>query len=250
MEGLLLPLLGIGGGLAVWHAAVVWSSTRVFPSPLAVASGIGELARRGVLPGYIASSLLRVAVGYGLAALAGIPLGTVMGRYRSAGTALNPVVQLLRPISPLAWIPIAILTLGVGDGAAIFLIFLGAFFPIVFATMNGVIAVPAMYVQAGENFGLSAGALLWRVILPAALPQVLSGLRIALGIAWIVVVAAEMLAVDSGLGYLIIDARNAGKRYDLVVAGMVLIGTIGLALDRLMRRLERLRSVRWGFHNE
>jgi NitT/TauT family transport system permease protein len=107
-----------------------------------------------------------------------------------------------------------------------------------------------MFRNAGENFGLSPASLLRRVIFPASLPQILIGLRIALGIAWLVVVAAEMIAVDSGLGYLIIDSRNAGKRYDLVVAGMLLIGLIGLGLDSGIRRLERLPSLRWGFTND
>jgi NitT/TauT family transport system permease protein len=113
--------------------------------------------------------------------------------------------------------------------------------------MNGVRGIPSMYLRAGRNFDLSPLARLGRVVLPAALPQVLTGLRIALGIAWLVVVAAEMIAVDSGLGYLVIDSRNAGKRYDLVVAAMILIGGIGIVLNVLVRRIERLRSVRWGF---
>jgi NitT/TauT family transport system permease protein len=110
-------------------------------------------------------------------------------------------------------------------------------------------SVPKIYVRAGRNFGLSRSALFLRVVLPAALPRILLGLRVALGVAWLVVVAAEMIAIDSGLGYLIIDARNAGKRYDLVVAGILLIGVIGLALDLLMRSLEKLRPVRWGFRS-
>ena len=145
---------------------------------------------------------------------------------------------MLRPISPLAWIPVAILLLGVGDRAAIFLIFLGALFPIVVACVDGVANVPSVYRRAGRNFGLSNSQLLARVVFPAALPNILVGLRIALGIAWLVVVAAEMVAVDSGLGYLVIDSRNSGKRYDLVVAAMLLIGLIGLTLDLLFRSLE------------
>jgi NitT/TauT family transport system permease protein len=124
---------------------------------------------------------------------------------------------------------------------------MGSLFPIVVSTANAVRNVPSMYVNAGRNFGLSPAALVVRVILPAALPQMLTGLRIAFGVAWLVVVAAEMIAIDSGLGYLIVDARNAGKRYDLVVAGMVLIGVIGLLLDTCLRGVERLRSVRWGY---
>ena len=115
--------------------------------------------------------------------------------------------------------------------------------------MNGVRNVPSMYRWAGRNFGFSPTQLIARVVFPAALPQIIVGLRIALGIAWLVVVAAEMIAVDSGLGYLVIDSRNSGKRYDLVVAAMILIGLTGLVLDMGFRRIEMLRSVRWGFRN-
>ena len=200
------------------------SGTKIFPSPLAVVAALRELAGRGVLLGYIGDSLYRVGVGYVLALIAGIPMGLWMGWNRTAAAALNPVVQVLRPISPLAWIPVSIVLFGVADAAAIFLIFLASLFPISVAAMNGVRGLPPMYLCAGRNFGLSTPALLWRVVLPAALPQILVGLRIALGVAWLVVVAAEMIAVDSGLGYLVIDSRNAGKRYDLVIGAILLIG--------------------------
>jgi len=249
-EPYLWPAVTLTVLLAVWQAAVVWSGTRVFPPPGEVQLGLAELVRRGLLWSYIQDSLFRVAVGYTLAAACGIPLGLVLGWYPVAAATVNPVIQMLRPISPLAWIPLSIVWFGVGDGAAVFLIFLASLFPIVVSTVNGVRNLPAMYLQAGRNFGLSPVALLGRVIFPAALPQVLIGLRIALGVAWLVVVAAEMIAVDSGLGYLIIDSRNAGKRYDLVIAGMLLIGLIGLGLDSGIRRLERLKPVRWGFSYE
>jgi NitT/TauT family transport system permease protein len=247
-ETLLLPTVTAAALVAVWHAAVVLSHTDVFPSPAAVVRGLGELARKGVLARYVADSLARVAAGYTLALVLGIPVGIALGWYSAAARAINPVIQFLRPISPLAWIPVAIVLFGVSNAAAIFLIFLASFFPIVVAAMNGVRNVPAMYLQAGRNFGLSTPALFSRVIFPAALPRVLTGLRVSLGVAWIVVVAAEMIAVNSGLGYLVIDSRNAGKRYDLVVAAMLLIGVIGLALNTLVRQVERLRAVRWGFN--
>jgi NitT/TauT family transport system permease protein len=243
----LLPLATITGLVLFWHALVVWTGSQVFPSPLEVLAGLGELARKGVLASYIGDSLWRVGCGYLVALALGIPLGLTLGWYPAAAAAVNPVIQVLRPISALAWIPIAIVLFGVTNLATIFLIFLASFFPIVVATMNGVRNVPMMYLSAGRNFGLSAPALFARVILPAALPRVLTGLRVALGVAWLVVVAAEMLAVDSGLGYLVIDSRNAGKRYDLVVAAMLLIGLIGLALNSLVRLIERARAVRWGF---
>jgi NitT/TauT family transport system permease protein len=245
----LLPLAVLAAIVAVWHAAVAWTGTRVFPSPGDVGRALGRLAGDGSLGRYAGDSLRRVASGYGLALLAGIPLGLWMGTQRAAAAALNPVAQVIRPISPLAWIPVAIVLFGVGDGAAIFLIFLASLFPIALATQAGVQGVEPILLAAGRNFGLPRAALWRRVILPAALPRILAGLRIALGIAWLVVVAAEMLAVDSGLGYLVIDSRNAGKRYDLVLAAIVTIGAIGLALDLVARGLERLRPVRWGFLN-
>jgi len=246
-ESIVLPLLLGAICIALWSLSVHWTGTKVFPSPLQVVRGVGELWRRGLLLPYLRDSLVRVAVGYAAAVALGVPLGLWVGWSRNLATAINPVVQLLRPISPIAWIPVAIVFFGIGNLAPIFLVFLGAFFPIVVTTQNGVGAVPPMYLRAARNFGLSPAQLLRRVLLPAALPQILSGLRIALGIAWLVVVAAEMIAVDSGLGYLIIDARNAGKRYDLVVAGMLLIGATGLVLDLAARRLERVRALRWGF---
>lgn len=244
------PVLAFAVFLATWHYSVLWSGSKTFPSPLDVTSGIAELLRKGLLWSYIGDSLRRVATGFGAAVVLGIPVGLTLGWYPAAAQVVNPVIQMLRPISPIAWIPVSIVWFGIGDAAAIYLIFLGAFFPIVVASMNGVRNVPSMFRRAGRNFGLMPAQLLAKVVFPAALPQIIVGLRIALGIAWLVVVAAEMIAVDSGLGYLVIDARNSGKRYDLVVAAMLMIGTIGLALDLGFRRLEKFKSVRWGFRNE
>jgi NitT/TauT family transport system permease protein len=250
LERILWPLLTFAMLLVLWHYLVIWTATKVFPSPLHVQKGMVELFHKNVLWPDIANSLRRVAVGFGVATALGIPIGLVLGWYPAANQVVNPVMQILRPISPIAWIPVAIVFLGVGDNAAIFLIFLGAFFPIVVACVDGVSNVPSVYRRAGRNFGLSPDQLLARVVFPAALPQIIVGLRLALGIAWLVVVAAEMVAVDSGLGYLVVDSRNSGKRYDLVVAAMLMIGVIGLILDLGFRRLEKLRSIRWGFQNE
>src|SRR5688500_13030976 len=233
--------------LALWHAAVVLTGTKIFPSPIAVAKGLTQLPHLG---SYIADSLFRVGSGYFGAVLLGVPIGLALGWWASLARAANPLIQMLRPISPLAWMPLAVIWFGVSNLAPIFLIFLASFFPVVVATMNGVRNVPPVYVQAGRNFGLSTRALITRVVFPAVLPRILVGLRIAFGVAWIVLVAAEMIAVDSGLGYLIIDARNAGKRYDLVVGGMLIIGLIGLLLDTLIQRTERLRFVQWAFREE
>jgi NitT/TauT family transport system permease protein len=246
-ENFILPILLAAGLIAIWHLSVRWTHTTIFPTPVLVWKGFVELFQKGLLLAYTRDSLLRVGAGYSLAVITGIPAGMMLGWYPKPAASLNPVIQMMRPISPLAWMPLAIVWFGVSELAPVFLIFLAAFFPIVVTTMNSVRSVPPMYLLAGRNFGLSPRAMFLRVVFPAILPQVLTGLRIALGIAWLVVVAAEMIAVNSGLGYLIVDSRNAGKRYDLVVAGMLMIGIIGLHLDILVRRAEKMKSVRWGF---
>src|SRR5271170_1443437 len=184
------PLLVAGLLLALWHYSVVWTATRVFPSPLNVEKGLAELIHKHVLWKDIGDSLRRVALGFGTAAILGVPLGLTLGWYPAVNQVVNPVLQILRPISPIAWIPVAIIFFGVGDKASIFLIFFGSFFPIVVACINGVSNVPSVYRRSGRNFGLTPPQLLARVVFPAALPQILVGLRIALGIAWLVVVAA------------------------------------------------------------
>jgi len=244
---ILLPLCVAAVLLGAWHLGVRLMHSDLFPTPGDVLMGIGELAREGLLVKYIAASLFRVTWGFGLAVAIGVPLGLVMGWYSRIYVSINPMIQILRPISPIAWIPVAILWFGITDVAPIFLIFLASVFPITVASCAAVHNMQPVYVRAAQNFGLGQFQLFRQVIFPACLPQILTGIRIALGIAWLVVVAAEMIAVNSGLGYLIIDARNAGKRYDLVVAGMLLIGLIGLGLDILVRQLEKFDEVRWGY---
>ena len=241
----LRPVLFIAVLLAVWQVAIDRHPAQLLPGPVGVASGILDLMQHGLLLKYVVASLFRVTWGFGLAGLVAIPLGLMLGWYRRGEMAFYPLVQVFRPISPLAWIPVAILWFGVGDLAAIFLIFVGCFFPLLLTAMSAVHNIPAVYFNAGRNFGLSPGAFVSRVLYPAVVPQLLTGLRLTLGIAWLVVVAAEMISVNSGLGFLIVDARNAGNRYDLVVAGMVIIGAIGLLLDIAMRSLEQVRSFHW-----
>jgi NitT/TauT family transport system permease protein len=243
-----LPLVIAITGLVIWQATVSLSGTSIFPKPTQVLAGMVELIRRGVLVKYIVASLFRVSAGFLLALAVGIPFGLLLGWFSVAFQAFNTVIQILRPISPIAWIPVAILWFGVSDLAPIFLIFLASLFPIATATVAAVQNIQLVHLRAARNFGISGLTLFRTVVFPAALPQIITGIRIALGVAWLVVVAAEMIAVNSGLGYLIIDARNAGMRYDLVVAGMVMIGLIGLALDYLVRRLEQVDEVRWGFN--
>ena len=241
------PVAVIALVVALWWLVVVRTESAIFPTPWQVVAGAWQLAVDGTLWEHIGASLLRVGTGFGLAAAVAIPLGLWMGWVGGAYRTLNPIFQMLRPISPIAWIPIAILWFGVGDLSAIFLIFLASLLPLTLTAISAVNSIPEVHLNAGRNFGLSPARLVSTVFFPAVVPQLLVGLRITLGLAWLVVVAAEMIAVNSGLGFLIADARNAGNRYDLVVAGMVMIGVIGLLLDVGMRSLEKLRSVRWGY---
>ena len=236
--------------LAAWQIAVGVQTAPILPTPTKVLEGFWELVVKGLLFKYIVASLFRVTWGFLGAAAIAIPFGLVLGWYRRAELAVNPLIQVLRPISPLAWIPIAILWFGVGDLAAIYLIFLASLLPLTLTAMNAVGSIPDVYLNAGRNFGLKPRQMVFRVLFPAVTPQLIIGLRITLGVAWLVVVAAEMIAVTSGLGFLIVDSRNAGNRYDLVVAGMVMIGVIGLMLDVGIRMLERIPSVEWGYSDD
>jgi NitT/TauT family transport system permease protein len=233
--------------LAAWWITVVQTRSVIFPTPWQVVIGTVELIKDGTLWMHIGSSLMRVAAGFLLAVVIAVPLGLWMGWVKGAFVTLNPLFQILRPISPIAWIPIAILWFGVGNASPIFLIFISSVFPMVVQTTVGVHTIERRYLRAAENFGVSRSTLFRQVVIPAVLPQVLIGMRIGLGVAWLVVVAAEMIALRSGLGYLIMDSRNAGNRYDLVIAAMIIIGLIGLLLDGVMRLLEGHKLVRWRY---
>ena len=233
--------------LAAWWLIVVETHSVIFPTPWQVVTGTVELIKDGTLFTHIGASLMRVGVGFSLAVLVAVPLGLWLGWVKGAFSTLNPLFQILRPISPIAWIPIAILWFGVGNASPIYLIFISSVFPMVVQTTAGVHTIERRYLRAAQNFGVSRYTLFRQVVIPAVLPQIIVGMRIGLGVAWLVVVAAEMIALRSGLGYLIIDSRNAGNRYDLVIAGMIIIGLIGLLLDGVMRLLEGLKSIRWRY---
>jgi NitT/TauT family transport system permease protein len=233
--------------IATWWIAIAVTHSVIFPTPWKVVTGTVELLEDGTLWEHIGASLMRVGTGFLLAVCVAVPLGLWMGWVPRIYNTLNPIFQILRPISPIAWIPIAILWFGVGNASPIYLIFISSVFPMIVQTTVGVHTIEKRYLRAAENFGVSRYTLFRHVVIPAVLPQVVVGMRIGLGVAWLVVVAAEMIALRSGLGYMIMDARNAGNRYDLVVAGMIIIGLIGLSLDGLMRMLEGIRWVRWRY---
>lgn len=215
------------------------------PRPLEAFRALWEMTLSGEMVKHIIASVFRVASGFFIASILAIPFGLALGSFASISSLTNSLIQILRPISPIAWLPFATLMFGGGDKAAVYLIFYCAFFPIAVSTAAAVATVDLKYRRSAMNFGVQGLAAARYVILPAALPAVLTSLRIAVGISWVVVVAAEMLGVESGLGYLVLDARNA-LRFDKVGAAMIVIGAIGLAIDGTMRRFERVELERRG----
>jgi NitT/TauT family transport system permease protein len=197
----------------------------------------------GELPHDALASLSRVAGGFAIGAGLALPLGLLMGARPRVYELMNPLVQVVRPIPPIAFIPLAILWFGLGNPPAFFLISLGAFFPVLMNTIAGVRNVDAIYLRAAQNLGAGEWTLFWRIIVPAAMPYILAGVRIGIGVAFIVVIVAEMIAVNSGLGYRILEAREYFWS-DKVIAGMISIGLAGLGIDLLMDRLNRW-LLRW-----
>jgi len=232
--------------MAAWEilVRVLHISPSLLPGPLAVLQGLAGISTSGALIDHIVASLFRVSWGYALAIATAIPLGLLLGLVPPMHSLANPIVQFLRPISPLAWIPLALLWFGIGDRSAVFLIYLSVVLPLTVFTTSGIHRIRPVYRMVARNYGITGWELARTVILPGAFPEIVVGLRITLGTAWLVIVAAEMIAVRSGLGYLILDARNS-LRMDLVIGGMLVIGGIGLLLDTLVSRLGRLPEARW-----
>lgn len=244
----LLPLAVAVGFLALWSVAsrLHLFHESAFPGPLAVLNAFLDEARRGRIFTDLVTSLFRVFAGFGLAVILGVPAGLVLGLRATARAAFLPTVNFFRNLSPLAWIPFAILWFGVGDAPSIFLIFLSAFFPVILATMAAVASIPSVYLQLADEYGMNGWERLWEVTLPAIMPQIITTLRVTAGISWLVVVAAEMIAGRDGLGFAVMDSRN-GLRTDILVVEMFVIGMVGVAIDRALVQLERIPSVRWGY---
>jgi NitT/TauT family transport system permease protein len=233
-------------GLAIaWEACARARlvSPIVLPAPSAVAAKWVEWLASGELVHDAASSLFRVVLGFLVGSVLALPIGLAMGAYPRAYELGNAVVQILRPIPPIAFIPLAILWFGLGNPPAVFLIALGAFFPVLMNTIAGVRQVDGIYLRAAQNLGAGQGVLFRRVIVPAAMPFILTGLRIGIGTAFIVVIVSEMIAVNDGLGYRILEAREF-MWSDKIIAGMLTIGLLGLAIDTGMNRLNQ-HLLRW-----
>jgi NitT/TauT family transport system permease protein len=244
----LLAFLTPAAIVALWAAvsSAGFFPPSIFPHPWDVARGVAFELRSGRLMTDVIASLFRVSFGFLLAVTLGVPAGLLLGHSARARDAFLPLVNFFRSLSPLAWIPFAILWLGIGDPPAIFLIFMAAFFPIVLSTTAAVANIPSVYFRVARDLGIDGPRLLQAVTLPAIAPQVITTLRVTAGLSWLVVVAAEMIAGRDGLGFAVWDARN-GLRIDLLAAEMLVIGVIGAGLDRLLVQLTRIPSVRWGY---
>ncbi len=245
LQKLVLPLCSLIFFIAFWQLAASRYPAEQFPAPMDVVRAINELADNGTLWGHIGISLARFAGAYLLAVMVAIPLGLFFGRFSRCHAAIDPLIQVLRPISPIAWFPLAVLWFGIGNAPAVFIIFLAAFYPVLLSTISAVRAIPPLYLKVATNFGARPGLTFLRVIVPAAFPGIMVGLHIAVGTAWIHLVAGEMLGAQSGLGFMIVDARNF-LRTDQIMAGMLLVGILGLIIYRGMKAVEHLVGRRWG----
>ena len=238
--------------LVVWQglSLIKVIPSHLLPSPFRILLGLKDLLVIGMPPGHLLPyhvlySLYRVALGFACAALLGIPLGLLMGGSSRLRRLINPVIELVRPIPPLAWIPIAILWFGIGMKSAAFIIFLGAFFPILLNTISGVVSINPIYFEVARTLNAKRKDIFFKVLLPGSVPSIFVGMRIGVGIGWMTLVAAEFTGVRTGygLGYMIMTARDI-QRPDEILAGMLIIGLIGVLINGALRAYES-RIVRW-----
>jgi NitT/TauT family transport system permease protein len=237
--------------LAAWHVATYGRKYSLVPPPSEVAKSLYDLAFGGIyddaysgtLHIHLLASMSRVYGGFGLALLVALPLGLMIGRLPLMQKLLDPTFQVLRPIPVTAWLPLAMILFGLGPRSAFFLVFLGAFYPILLNTVFGVRSVDPRLFEAASMLGCQGTAQFFRVVLPASLPAIFTGLRLGLGFAWVVIVVGEMTGVQTGLGAIIMEARQL-SRTEIVISGMIVIGIAGFISDRLVVLLSQW-LLRW-----
>lgn len=218
----------------------------LFPSPVRTAEALGRRISSGALLLDIGASMYRFFIGYITSVIAAVILGLLLGWFAKAWRYVDPVVQFLRPISPVAWLPFIVLWVGIGDVPAIVIIFIAAFFPVLLTTVTAVGNIDPVYLKISDNFGLGRAQTLLGIVFPAVFPQIANALHIAVGTAWIFLVVGEMAGSQSGLGYLITDARN-NLQTDTLMAAIIVIGIIGIVLDLLIRHAQEHVERIWGF---
>ena len=235
---LLAFLLGVWELISgVWLPTIDRNLVTLMPPPSAVGLAAWELIANGDLPTHLWASLKRELMAFSFA-LTAIPLGIAMGWWRGVREQVDPVIEILRPIPPIAWIPLSLLWFGIGDAQNQFIIFLGIFFPVLINTIAGVKNIETNLIRASRSLGASEFFILRRVVLPAALPQIVTGIRVGFGFGWMALVAAELVGASSGLGFMINDARSV-LRTDIILVGMLTIGMTGFFIDLVVRRLSR-----------
>ena len=241
--GRLLPAVGLLGGFAVWWAVTAFGSGIITNfAPAAAFTVLSELVVSTAFYDHVLVSVYRFAVALGFCLIVGLPVGVLVGYFETAERATTVLFQFMRMISPLAWFPIAIIVFGVVTQSAVFVMFVAGLWPIVLNTAHGIATIDDDWITVGESLGGDTRALLRRVIVPAVIPDMLTGIRLSIGILWIILVPAEMLGVNTGLGYLILDARDRFA-YAEIPAIMLVIGFIGFWLDLSVRRLH----ARWNW---
>jgi sulfonate transport system permease protein len=213
------------------------------PGPADVLAATGQLLSTGQLPGHILASVVRVLIGFGIGAGLAIALGLAVGLSKQVEDVLAPTLQALRAIPSLAWVPLLILWMGVDEGPKLTLVAIGAFFPVYANLVSGIRQIDRKLVEVGYAYGLSGAALARQVMLPAALPALLTGLRIGLAQGWLFLVAAELIAASRGLGFLLVDGQNSG-RADIIVLSIILLALLGKLTDALLYQVER-RLLHW-----
>jgi ABC-type nitrate/sulfonate/bicarbonate transport system permease component len=232
--------------LAAWEIAarLVWRDPQVLPAPSQALIASLTLLTPGQLMGHVGASLFRIAAGFAMAAVAGIGLGILVGWSPKLNAVLRPFVELLRPIPPLAWIPIAIIWFGLGETSKVFVIFLGAIFPIFTSAWRGVTMIPPVLISAARSMDVDGARLLWKVAVPASLPDIATGLRVGFGLSFGILVAAELIAAEQGMGYLVMEARQLGH-LGVSIFGIVLIGLVNLLADYQLAAATRWTIGRW-----
>src|SRR5699024_2434673 len=237
--------------IGIWQLIIIIGhyEEALLPSPAAVGQGIVTLIEDGTLLIHIKISLMRFVIGYVSAVILAILLGLIFGRIKWLWALLNPIVQLIRPVAPIAWAPFIVLWFGIGDIPAIVIIFIAAFFPVLLSTVSAVRKIDTTYLKVAQNLEIKQPQLMYKIIFPAAFPSIANSLHIALGTAWIFLVSGVMVGAQSGLGYLIIDSRNA-LDLDLVLAGIIFIGVLGLLLDKGISLFERWVEKMWGVYTQ
>lgn len=231
--------------VAVWQGLFYlgYLNPVLLPAPSQIALTFCALLKSGALPRHIGISILRVLEGFAIAAVLGLGLGTAIGLSRTLDRWTDLIIQVVKPIPPIAWIPLAILWFGIGEQSKVYIIFLGAFFPIIINTIDGIRQTDHKFVEVARILAVPRFKFVRQVVLPGALPAIMTGLRVGLMVAWMCVVAAELIAASSGIGYLIMDARQLSQS-DVVLVGMITIGIIGKLMDSLIKRVEN-RLIRW-----